>query len=1142
MVNELKTAQKAIEIGLISKSQLDECLKIQKDIGSLGMDQKTLGEILISKEYISQEDWQEAANDVMDFDGSFFNDSTHKTIKINDTDKTIPTLEKDLLPQKNVPVIDGYDIIEEIGKGAMGSVYRGVQVSMERPVAIKVLDKKLSKDKNLVDRFTLEARTTARLSHDNIIGGIDAGKTKDDIHYFVMEFIEGQSIGDLLDEQQKLEVEEAANMLMQVADALDYAHEEGIIHRDIKPDNIILTEEGIPKLCDLGLVRDFGNDSRLTMEGHALGTPHYISPEQARGLRDEIDHRSDIYSLGASFYHMITGSPPFPQKNPAVVCAMHATKPFPHPHSIDSSIPKQVCKIIERCTQKKPNKRYQSCQEIVRDLRKFLDNYTPFQDDDEVENEYENDEGYDDYDYDEGEKPLEFIEDKPQPRRNARRRRAATYRAVPVQQVATKNYSTSSVIVAILSVLILFAGSGYFVYAFFIVDKKPIGKDPIDSQPISQEDDFEKIKEGIVVFLPNTSVLDLDNRDIINEEYNKYSTLKKEYKGRIEKDEKLKSFEKKIFAFIDEEQQKFDKNLKIEAQKRYDKIIAEVSKAEKRWKNKDEDAPSIDLKTAHDLLDSFPRGLETTGKGKEILQKKETILYLLNDEISRGEKKAVILRKNKKYPEALKIYEKLLLFALDADKLKFERAIRKTKKEYKGHEKKILLTEGPKFREGIDRPLLKGIDFYGEAEEHVKSYQERTGFEGIVAQELKKLRYYTAISKQLINKKLLKEIKTASPKSTLRKMRIRANDESLWALGVAIIPQDYIRKSYEILKNNPFDNKIYLQYLTRKIANDDAKILYKKTAKSARSNVKKAYSLVSELMGRKYRKTQYFVENTNNIRKLKNTIESNYLKKYALELYFENSFSELDYKTLAFSIDYSLESGKHLKDFFGTTQSQFCSIKELKLHCYTTRIKDVFEIYWKGKIRGNLYTEVLVTPDDDNTTNLGLCFFKKSEQLDSLDKHLFLINYSTRDLVLHEINNKVDNAISYKSQIAKIDKEKDVAVLGYVDGKATYLRFEQKYNQIPIKKLPLNKVVSQKEIFLSIDVSGNRIEAKAAKLKTKTDKIRSTKGYVGFYSNSRAIFSRLKIKGTFDEGWVKDTVRYVQKNRKKYLEIARKRK
>merc|ERR1711976_248775 len=126
-----------------------------------------------------------------------------------------------------------------------------------------------------------------------------------------MEFIEGQSIGDLLDAEGKLEVEEAANIVLQVADALDYAHQEGIIHRDIKPDNVILTEEGIPKLCDLGLVRDFGNDSRLTMEGHALGTPHYISPEQARGLRDSIDHRSDIYSLGASFYHKITGSPPF---------------------------------------------------------------------------------------------------------------------------------------------------------------------------------------------------------------------------------------------------------------------------------------------------------------------------------------------------------------------------------------------------------------------------------------------------------------------------------------------------------------------------------------------------------------------------------------------------------------------------------------------------------------------------------------------------------------------------------------------------------------------------------------------------------------------------------------------------------------
>lgn len=1137
MVNELKIAQKAIEIGLISKSQLDECLKIQEDIGSLGMDQKTLKEILVSKQYISHENWQETANNMQEFDGSFFNDSTHQTVKIGESDDTVPSIEREIIPLKNIPVIDGYDIIEEIGKGAMGSVYRGVQVSMERPVAIKVLEKKLSKDKNLVDRFTLEARTTARLSHDNIIGGIDAGKTKDGVHYFVMEFIEGQSIGDLLDAEGKLEVEEAANIVLQVADALDYAHEEGIIHRDIKPDNIILTEEGIPKLCDLGLVRDFGNDSRLTMEGHALGTPHYISPEQARGLRDSIDHRSDIYSLGASFYHMITGSPPFPQKNPAVVCAMHATKPFPSPHSLDESIPQQICKIIERCTQKKPNKRYQSCAEIVNDLRQFLDGYTPFQGDIESENESYDD--YDDYDYDEAEKPLEFV-DEPQQQRPARRRRRAVYRPVPVRQVvATNNYSTSSIVVAVLSVLILFAGTGYLIYAYFIIDngKKPT-KDNNNTQ-VSQKDDFEQIKEAIVVSLPNTSVIDLDNREIVQEEQNKYANLKKEYKTKIKNDEKLQPYKKRIFDLIDDEEKKFENNLKIESQKHYEKIMKEVKEAEERWEKKDEGDPSIDLKTAYDLLGSFPKGLEETEKGKEVLQKKNNILYVLNQELQNEEKKAQFLRRSEKYPQAQKIYNKMLLFAPDADKLRLKSALQQTKNEYKKLQERVLKKEGAAFRAGIDRPLLKGIDSYGEAEEHCKSYQEKPGFETIVDQELQKLRYYTEVAKQLKNKKLLKELDNG--KSALRKMRIDVNDSSLWGLAVAIIPYGYVRESYEILRDNPYDNKIYIDYLEEKIANQDTEILYKKASKTAKSDIKKAFSYISKLQSRKYRKTTYYKENFRKISRLQKNIESIYLKKYAIELYFANPFTKLDYKTMEFTIDYTLDSNRHLQDFFGTTQKQLCGIKDLKLHSFASQPKDVFEIYWKGKVRGNINVEVFVTPNDDDTSNIGLCFFKKSEDLASLDKHLLFVNYSAKQLVTHEINNKVSNAISYQAQVKQIPQERDMAVLGYMDGKAAYLRFKQKYSSIPIKKINLRKVVNQKEIKLLVEVKDNYIYAYAADRRTRTDTIRSTKGYVGLYSNSRALFSKLRLTGTLDEAWVKEISQNVQRNSKKYLQLARKR-
>jgi len=269
------------------------------------------------------------------------------------------------------PTIDGYKILEELGKGAMGRVYKAMQLSMDRMIAIKVLDKKLSQDYKIVERFIREARTTARLTHENIITGIDAGTTKDGVHYFVMEFVEGESLECVLEREKKLKVNRAIDIIIQVADALDYAHKEGIIHRDIKPDNIMISPDGIPKLCDLGLARIESGNSRLTMEGTALGTPYYISPEQARGLAN-IDNRSDIYSLGTTLYHITTGSVPFPQSNPAVVCAMHATKSFPDPRSFDEELPDELCEIIDKCTEKKPEKRYQTCAEIVTDLDELL--------------------------------------------------------------------------------------------------------------------------------------------------------------------------------------------------------------------------------------------------------------------------------------------------------------------------------------------------------------------------------------------------------------------------------------------------------------------------------------------------------------------------------------------------------------------------------------------------------------------------------------------------------------------------------------------------------------------------------------------------------------------------------------------------
>jgi serine/threonine-protein kinase len=251
----------------------------------------------------------------------------------------------------------------------MGSIYKALQVSMDRIVAIKCLAPKYAANDKFRERFLREARAVARLNHPNIIQGIDVGDSNG-VHYFAMEYIDGPTVGELLKRGGALDEKRALNIVTQIAKALQHAFNHGIIHRDIKPDNIMLTREGVAKLCDLGLAKVASpqdNDSSGTKPGASMGTPYYIAPEQARG-EQTVDTRADIYSLGASFYHMTAGDVPFPGQSAADVISKHLTEPVTPPRVKNPLISGPVDWVIVKMMQKAREDRYQTPNELVKDL------------------------------------------------------------------------------------------------------------------------------------------------------------------------------------------------------------------------------------------------------------------------------------------------------------------------------------------------------------------------------------------------------------------------------------------------------------------------------------------------------------------------------------------------------------------------------------------------------------------------------------------------------------------------------------------------------------------------------------------------------------------------------------------------------
>ena len=264
-----------------------------------------------------------------------------------------------------------YEIVEKIGNGGMATVYRATDKVLKRNVAVKILRDEFTTDEEFIKRFEVEAQSAARLTHPNIVSIYDVG-VEDNLHYIVMELIQGKTLKEIiLEEKGPLPWKWSVNVAIQIASALETAHKNNIIHRDIKPHNIIITEDGIAKVTDFGIAKAASN-STITAFGTTMGSVHYFSPEHARG--GYTDAKSDLYSLGVVLYEMVTGKVPFDADTPVSVALKHMQEKPKEPIEVNPNVPIAVNKIIMKALQKDTTLRYQTATEMLQDLRKALKN------------------------------------------------------------------------------------------------------------------------------------------------------------------------------------------------------------------------------------------------------------------------------------------------------------------------------------------------------------------------------------------------------------------------------------------------------------------------------------------------------------------------------------------------------------------------------------------------------------------------------------------------------------------------------------------------------------------------------------------------------------------------------------------------
>ncbi|MBN1051573.1 Stk1 family PASTA domain-containing Ser/Thr kinase [Clostridium botulinum] len=263
-----------------------------------------------------------------------------------------------------------YELLQKIGEGGMSEVFKARCNKLNRFVAVKILKKEFCDNEEIVEKFKGEATAIAKLNDSNIVNILDVG-TQEDINYIVMELVDGKTLKEIIQKTGKMNYESAIVAAIQVAKALDCAHRNKIIHRDVKPQNILVADNGVIKVTDFGIAKST-TSSTITNTSTIMGSAHYLSPEQAKG--GFIDYRTDLYSLGVVIYEMVTGALPFEADTAVTIALKHLQEQVVPPKNINAKIPDSLNKLILKCMEKEPNKRYQTAQEVIKDLEKIKEN------------------------------------------------------------------------------------------------------------------------------------------------------------------------------------------------------------------------------------------------------------------------------------------------------------------------------------------------------------------------------------------------------------------------------------------------------------------------------------------------------------------------------------------------------------------------------------------------------------------------------------------------------------------------------------------------------------------------------------------------------------------------------------------------
>ena len=382
----------AVTLGFLMPEDMERVLRLQDDLRKIGVDRR-FGELCLEKKILSREQvlliLRAQGKRILtchacrkSYNVHHYKPTETYTCKHCSAELSLPTKavtpsvsdsitiattslrknQKDNKPRQKpsvapelVHLLSGYEIVKRLGQGGMGTVYKARDLIGGRWVAVKLLAPFLAADEEYVKRFFQEARNAQKLHHPNIVAAVDAGVTRDH-KFFVMEFVEGSSLEDVLQKKGILKESFALEVVRQAAQALDYAWAHKIIHRDIKPQNIMICPDRTVKLCDLGLSKDVTSDASLTMTGSVNCSPPYASPEQAQGLKG-LDIRSDVYSLGVSLFQMLCGELPFKGNAPAQFLIQHVTTAPPDPRSKNPKIAPWISGLILRMLDKDPLKR-----------------------------------------------------------------------------------------------------------------------------------------------------------------------------------------------------------------------------------------------------------------------------------------------------------------------------------------------------------------------------------------------------------------------------------------------------------------------------------------------------------------------------------------------------------------------------------------------------------------------------------------------------------------------------------------------------------------------------------------------------------------------------------------------------------------